>query len=73
MIIDGIQITTAGFDFDNPHPDHDELKAYVAYVKERIPNVSAIQVENCGGGFVDVHYTVRNEKFERIRRITGVA
>lgn len=71
MIIDGIQITTAGFDFDNPPPDHDELKAYVAFVRERVPNVSTVQVKNCGDGFVDVNYTVRNQKFERIRRITG--
>lgn len=71
MIIDGIQITTVGFDFDNPHPDHDELKNYVAFVRERVPNASTVQVKNCGDGFVDVTYTVRHEKFERIRRITG--
>ena len=73
MIIDGINITTTGFDFDNPHPDHEELKAYVAYVKERVPNVSGIQVKACEDGCVDLNYTVRHEKFERIRRITGVA
>ena len=71
MIIDGIRITTAGFNFDDPPPDYDELKNYVDYVKERVPNVSTIQVKACDNGLVDVSYTARGVKFERIRRITG--
>ena len=73
MIVDGVQITCAGFGFDNPPPDHDELKNYVEYVRHREPKVASIQVKLCEDGFVDVSYTARNQPFERIRRITGVA
>lgn len=71
MIIDGVQITTHGFNFDNPPPSYDELKNYVDYCRQREPNVSKIIVELCEGGFVDLHYTSYNTKFERIRRICG--
>ena len=65
MKIDGVKIT-AGFQFDEA-----ELKNYVKYVKERVPNVSVIEVTLCEDGLVDVSYIARGEKFERIRRITG--
>lgn len=66
MIIDGVQITTEGFSFDN-----DELKNYVEYVRERVPNVEKINVALCADGCVDLNYTVHDIPFERIRRITG--
>ena len=65
MKIDGVKIT-AGFQVDEA-----ELRNYVKYVKERVPNVSAIEVTLCDDGLVDVSYIARGEKFERIRRITG--
>ena len=71
MIIDGVQITTEGFSPDNPAPDYDELKNYVGYVRERVPNVDKIQVALCEDGCVDLKYTTHDIPFERIRRITG--
>lgn len=71
MIIDGIRITTEGFNFDNPPPDFDELNNYVNYVRARVPNVTNINVKLCPDGLVEVGYTAHNTKFERIRRITG--
>ena len=71
MIIDGVKITTEGFEFDNPPPSHDELKNYVAYVKEREPDVTKITVRLCSDGCVDLDYTAPKISFERIRRITG--
>lgn len=71
MIIDGVQITTHGFNFDNPTPCHDELKNYVDYCKQRVPNVSKIIVQLADDGCVDLNYVAHNTKFERIRRITG--
>ena len=70
MIIDGVQITHAGFYPEHPI-DHVELKNYVEYVKARVPNVAHIEVKLCEDGMVDVNYVARGEKFERIRRITG--
>lgn len=71
MIIDGVQITSHGFNFDNQPPDYDELKAYVDYCRQRVPNVSKIVVQLADDGCVDLHYVEHNIKFERIRRITG--
>ena len=72
MIVDGVRITAEGFSFDNPPPSHDELKNYIAYVRGRVSEpVKSINVKLCEDGLVDVSYTARGEKFERIRRITG--
>lgn len=69
MKIDGISITHENF-VDDP-PRLDELAAYVEYVKAREPNVTSIIVTNTGNDEVDVHWTSREQPFERIRRITG--
>ena len=66
MVIDDIQITCEGFNCSDR-----ELKNYVDYVKVRVPNVNRVHVKMCDDGLVDVNYTARGEKFERIRRITG--
>ena len=71
MIIEGVRIKTEGFNFDNPPPDYDELKNYVEYVRELVPNVASIDVKLCDDNCVDLKYTAHNEKFYRLRRITG--
>lgn len=71
MIIDGVQITHHGFNFDNPPPDFDELKNYVDYCRQRVPNVTKIIVQLADDGCVDLNYVEHNTKFERIRRVTG--
>lgn len=65
MMIEGVNITA---DFVCAPA---ELANYVAYVKERVPGVDRINVTACADGKVDVSYVAHNQKFERIRRITG--
>lgn len=68
MVVDGVKINFVGID----DATREEAANYLAYVKERtsIP-VKSINVKACEDGLVDVSYTARGEKFERIRRITG--
>ena len=66
MIIDGVKITAEGF-----NPSQEELKNYVDYIRELVPNVDTIQVVLCEDGCVDLKYTAHDIPFERIRRITG--
>jgi len=63
--IDGITVTT---DFD---AELKELENYVEYVTLRVDDVTDINVVTCDDGLIDVNYTARGQKFERIRRITG--
>lgn len=68
MIINGVDISYEGFE-DNPSLE--ELTNYVEYVKERVPEVTSITVKMCPDGKVDINWSFRGTKFERIRRITG--
>lgn len=68
MIIDGVDIGYEGFE-DNPSLE--ELTNYVEYVKERVPEVTSITVKMCPDEKVDINWSFRGTKFERIRRITG--
>lgn len=64
--IDGITVTT---DFD---AELSELENYVEYVTLHVnDNVTDIDVTTCADGLVDVKWFAHNQKFERIRRITG--
>lgn len=66
MIIDGVKIEAFGF-----KADESELKEYVEFVRERVPNVDTIQAKMSEEDCVDLNYTVHDVPFERIRRITG--
>ena len=66
MTIDGVEVKTAGF-----NPSRAELKAYVDFVKSKVGNVNEITVTLVDDGWLDISWTKRNEKFERIRRVTG--
>ena len=67
MIIDGVEVTAVGFE-----PQPGELEKYLDYVTMRVDaDVVDIYVKMCDDGKVDVDYTARGQKFERIRRITG--
>lgn len=68
MIINGVEINHEGFE-DNPSLE--ELTNYVEYVKERVPEVTSITVKMCPDEKVDVNWSFKDTKFERIRRITG--
>ena len=68
MIVDGVKVNFSGID----DYTREEAANYLAYVKERTSMpVKSINVKACEDGMVDVSYTARGEKFERIRRITG--
>lgn len=69
MKINGVQIHYEGF--GSEPPSLDELAAYVEYVKARKEHVSTILVTNLGNNEVKLTWTENNQKFERIRRITG--
>lgn len=63
---EGVRVTATNF-----NPSLDELKAYVDFVKARVDNVTSVTVTLCDDGCVDLSYVARNQKFERIRRVTG--
>lgn len=66
-IIDGITITA---DFDCPV---DELENYAEYVDMHVNEpVTDIFVSLQPDGSVDITWTRHKQKFERIRRITGL-
>ncbi len=68
MIIDGVKVNFIGID----DATREEAANYVAYVRGRVNSpVKNINVKLCDDGLVDVSYTARGEKFERIRRVTG--
>ena len=68
MIVDGVKVNFLGID----DATREEAANYVAYVRGRVSTpLKAINVKLCDDGMVDVSYTARGEKFERIRRITG--
>ena len=68
MVVDGVKVNFIGID----DATRDEATNYVAYVRGRVSMpVKTINVKLCDDGMVDVSYTARGEKFERIRRITG--
>ncbi len=68
MIVDGVKVNFIGMD----DATREEAANYVAYVRGRVSEpVKSINVKLCDDGCVDVSYTARGEKFERIRRITG--
>ena len=68
MIVDGVKVSFVGLD----DATREEAANYVSYVRERVADpVKTIIVKACDDGNVDVSYTARGEKFERIRIITG--
>ena len=68
MIVDGVRVNFVGMD----DATREEAENYVAYVRGRVSTpLKSINVKLCDDGMVDVTYTARGEKFERIRRITG--
>ena len=68
MIVDGVKVNFTGID----DATREEAANYVAYVRGRVSEpLKTINVKLCEDGMVDVSYTARGEKFERIRRITG--
>ena len=55
-----------------PNATKTEARKYVEYVKARITTpLESVEVKMCNDGKVDVSYTAKGEKFERVRRITG--
>ena len=68
MIVDGVKVNFVGID----DATREEAANYVTYVRGRVSEpLKTINVKLCDDGLVDVNYTARGEKFERIRRITG--
>lgn len=66
MIVDNVSISA---DFEMTEAEAVNCVRYVQ-ARANLP-VQSIEVHLCDDGKVDVHYTARGEKFERIRRVTG--
>lgn len=66
MLIDGVEVTHAGF-----VPFAGEIARYVAIAKERVPDLAELHIVATEDGGIDLNYTAHHNKFERIRRITG--
>lgn len=67
MIVDSVKVTT-----NLPDLTLEEARRYVAYVRERVKDtVTELDIRESSGGGVDLDWTTRGEKFERIRRVTG--
>lgn len=69
MLIDNVEVQ-ADKDFSET-----ELKYYVEVAKSKFPNdtVTKLKVRLENDGRVALTYEKQGEKFERIRRITGIA
>ena len=69
MLVDGVEVTAVGLD----NFTEAEALNYVDYVRSNVKTpLKAIIVKMCDDGKVDVSYLAKGEKFERIRRITGL-
>ena len=69
MKIEGVEVKVIGLDDFTA----EEAQKYIDYVKERVDDqLKSIEVKLCDDGKLDVDYTLQGEKFERIRRITGI-
>ena len=69
MLIDNVEVVADTKEFST-----DELKYYVEVVKSKFPKetVTKLTVTLDGDGRVKLDYTKHGERFERIRRITGL-
>ena len=57
---------------DVPDPSTKEAANYLEFVQQRVNcPIAEITVTLCNDGKVDVSYSAKGAKFERIRRITG--
>ncbi|MBQ4405256.1 MAG: hypothetical protein II857_12740 [Selenomonadaceae bacterium] len=65
MVIDGVNVKVLGF-----VPSKEELRHYICQAKKIKPNADAF-VFTAEGDAVKVDWVKNNQKFERIRRITG--
>ena len=63
---EGVRVTATNFT-----PTVAELKAYADFVNARVDNVTSIKVTLCDNDEVEIQWTAHNQRFERIRRITG--
>ena len=66
MEIDGVIVTATNFEMSET-----EARNYIEYVEKNAGEPLKIEVTLCPDGKVDLYYTIRGQRFERIRRITG--
>ncbi|WP_028043389.1 anaerobic ribonucleoside-triphosphate reductase [Candidatus Stoquefichus massiliensis] len=52
--------------------DEEEIRAYIHYVKEKYKDETLLSLTlTIDGDYVDMHYHLKPQPIERIRRITG--
>ncbi len=68
MIVNGIHVKVQGI----PDVSEQEIIHYIDYVKGQTQEpLTSLSISGAAGGNVELHYVLRPQKFERIRRITG--
>lgn len=69
LVLDGVDVS---YDFD---AEEVELKKYLAIIakktKRNIKDIVTAKFHLMKDGNVDIDYSIRGQKFDRIRRITG--
>lgn len=69
--IDGVRVEVFGV----ANFDREEARRYVEYAREQLTTwqhmLGSLEIVACPDSCVDVYYTLKGPKFERIRRITG--
>ena len=67
MVIDGVRVTT-----DLPDLTREEAQRYVDYARAHLKDaLTDLDISESADGGVDLNWTARGEKFERVRRVTG--
>lgn len=68
MVVNGINVKVTGI----PDVSEQEIIHYIDYVKDKTREpLTSLSISEATGGGVELHYVLRPQKFERIRRITG--
>lgn len=66
-IIDNVNV-----EIINGEMDEDEIKAYINHVKEKFKDETLLSLTlTIDGDYVNMHYHLKPQPIERIRRITG--
>lgn len=67
-----MRIENVDVDVLNGEMDEEEIKTYISHVKEQYPDETLLSLTlTIDGDYVDMHYHLKPQPIERIRRITG--
>lgn len=68
MRVHGIEVETQGL----PNVTEQEVQGYIDRIRQTTDErIERLSIQDAGDGNVSLEYSLRPQKFERIRRITG--